>query len=674
MRLKNFIYNNSRLFLNRFNLVLLAVIFAIQIVGCNETDDDPEVSPSPEFVSAIVENEMPYDVVATFTKEVILTDSAGFNIQVNSVSATINSVSGDGTDTLTFRLDMDVIFDDDVTISYDSSMGNAEDTSSNPLMSFGPVNVTNNVDFQFDYLIDYVSSEGSFTYDLYVGSDPKDVYFIFTNTSATTDVAPPTVSSNNYSFSKNRAPNTGRQENINLDELFPRGIGLIGKSEITEFNRISPAYFNKNENSNNIVFPEPEAPLLYAIDDAYNFMNTSTSDLIPSTCRYVGSTVYKTLIIWVANDCWHIGGTKANLVTPEMINTIADKFLITGDDNDIYDWVANIFGEEWGAHDYSNLIVDDDEITILLFDIDNDNSTTGGVGGFFWAKDNFLTSSIDYSNERIMFYLDAVMLATPDGETWEMSDYLPASLVSALAHEFQHMIHFYQKAVLRTSDNNSETWLNELCSMAAEDIVADKLQVNGPRGVAYNDYSAGAANNTVGRLPLYNYYNDVPVTAWLSYPDVLKSYAVNYAFGSYLIRNFGGDQFLTDVVQNTYTDYQAIEYALSQAGSSDDFSKILRRWGAANLLSDLTNIQSSDNVTYNNSSSGFDFGDYKAGSINLYNYEYDSYDGPYIWSSLPDTDRGYLSNTYYHAANDITGQQSWDITLPDDMKLTVVVK
>ena len=66
-------------------------------------------------------------------------------------------------------------------------------------------------------------------------------------------------------------------------------------------------------------------------------------------------------------------------------------------------------------------------------------------------------------------------------------------------------------------------------TMVTEDLIAKKLQVDGPRGVAYNDGTAGSAGNTFGRLPYYNQYNYIPVAEWLqgSIDEVLMSYAVN---------------------------------------------------------------------------------------------------------------------------------------------------
>ena len=72
---------------------------------------------------------------------------------------------------------------------------------------------------------------------------------------------------------------------------------------------------------------------------------------------------------------------------------IADAFLTDEEPdstfNDIYDWVTNIYGEEWGDHSYpTELIGDYDEINIVLADLMDDNLDSG-VAGYFWAKDNY---------------------------------------------------------------------------------------------------------------------------------------------------------------------------------------------------------------------------------------------------------------------------------------------
>jgi len=297
---------------------------------------------------------------------------------------------------------------------------------------------------------------------------------------------------------------------------------------------------------------------------------------VSATARQVVEANGKKLIIWVADNQWNPSGEGLGTgkINQALANEMADAFLKPGNNNDLYEWITGIFGAEWGAHPYGELIGTTNEIHILLYDIDNDASTTGGVLGFFYSRDTFKKSFISKSNEKNMFYIDSVLYAT--------SAYWKSELISTLAHEFQHMIHWYQKGVL--ANKSSDTWLDEMCALTAEDFVADKLQVNGPRGVLYSDYTSGSTDNTEGRLPLYNYFNEAPLTTWLSGNDVYKSYSIAYAFGAYLARNHGGPGLFRSIVQDSAGDHNAV----SNSVLGYTFEELLREWGVSVVLSDKT--------------------------------------------------------------------------------------
>ncbi|HQL80849.1 MAG TPA: peptidase M30, partial [Spirochaetota bacterium] len=344
--------------------------------------------------------------------------------------------------------------------------------------------------------------------------------------------------------------------------------------------------------------------------------------------------------------------------------------------------------------DRAMMIGVDNQITILLYDINFDNSTTGGVVGYFWAKDNFKSSVISYSNERIMFYMDSVLFATvKTGEApWDITDYWPETVISILGHEFQHMIHFYQKTVMRSYGNGSETWLDEMCALATEDLVANKVLVNGPRGVQYDVPRCIASmsdpswpNISYGRLPLYNLYNDYSLTKWYSGDYVLVSYAVNYAFAAFLARNYGGAELFRNIVQNQYIDADAIEDALEKSGFPDvTFGQVLQKWAVANLLSDKTDTDTVKKYTYNNGDAAFttfssEIGGitYTLGSIDLYNYKYPSATpqvGPYIHDTMKFGLMPQASNYYYEAGTGLTGELTWNIKLKSRVRMNVVVK
>ena len=546
-----------------------------------------------------------------------------------------------------------------------------------------------------------------------IGPTSKDLYFIFTNISPYADTDYPALNDQDLSIQQAAVTSSTASK---PKPVLPDMAGTRGKPEVTEFNRNPYASLNKINPVtlllNLVPSSEPNYDVKY--DTGYFKIDAYTS--VKATCRYADTVTVsypfgdadnnKTLNIWVADNCWTGIGSKLKLVNQTMVNGMAEKFLKDSLDNDIYDWVTAIYGEEWGEYDSNPKLSDDDkamliapdnEITILLFDIDNDNSTSGGVLGYFWAKDNFKTSAISYSNERIMFYLDAVLYATNEG-TWEITDRWPSEIISTLAHEFQHMIQFYQKTVLLTDGSSgTETWIDEMCSLATEDLVANKLYVNGPRGADYSSATctADAGDDaspyiSLGRLPIFNYFDEYSVTAWYSGSNKLISYSLNYALGSYLARNYGGAEFFRNVVHNEYTDYRAIEYALNQVSpalpiENCKIGSVLRKWAATNLVSDKDDTQGY--YYYNNGLGGYWFYsysytptlEYTLGSIDLYKYRYEYstgkyYYGPYIYEKMRTGNMPAASNIYYLAGKGLSGTPTWNIRLKSNVRLTVVAR
>ncbi len=647
--------------------LILAIIFLIVFVSTScRLDDNPSTPESPP--------QTPTGLSVTAVTE-------------NSISLSWNPSTGAASYQLFSDLAPTGLFPTEV---YNGENTNATDTSLSTNTTYyykvrssnsaGPSELSEAISARTVFpKISHRSESGSFTLDMNLGSTPSDVYFVFTNPSSQPASSRPQVSA----LTGQQVPAVeSKTLEVDIEVLISQWVVVLrGKPEIDEFNRRPPPFTRAAPFSRKLL-PTPSAPLLDTVGDTYSFMNDSTSSLIPATCRLVASSINvatgnpRTLNVWVADECWEIGGSPAvpKKITQEMLDQMGTKFLVSALGNDIYDWVTNVYGEEWGTHSYSNLIAPDDNITILLYDIDGDRSTTGGVIGYFWAKDNYDTSTISCSNERVMFYLDAVMYATEDGPTWESTDFWPQALFSALAHEFQHMINFYQKTVLRTEGVGLDTWINEMLSLATEDFLSWYLQVSEPRGVSYDDGTAGSPNNSQGRLPLYNANNYVSLTTWL---QNLESYSICYAFGAYLFRNFGGVKVLRDIMHNSETDYRSIEVALAQGGFTETFPQLLQKWGVANLLSD--DIQAPASYIYNRGDflvSSLSGTSYKIGSINLFNYKIGNLVGPTIYASSPvgSADPKSTSNLYYTAGLGITGIQSWQIDLPTGMKLTVVRK
>ena len=225
---------------------------------------------------------------------------------------------------------------------------------------------------------------------------------------------------------------------------------------------------------------------------AFTLYGDATGSTV-AVCRYVsGDVVFgdrtRSLSIWVPESEWSTIEGVDGTVSPAKVDALAGAFFNPGGDtgSSIYAWVTAMLGDEWGTGgsvrygvSTFDVIGDTRNITILIADIEDDGDdleAQGGVIGYFYPGDTI--PEFQYSNERVMFAIDSAMLGTKEGASWDIGDYWPSTVISTLAHEFQHMIHFYQKAVLRGGDYFSEpTWIDELCSMQVEDLIADKIKV-----------------------------------------------------------------------------------------------------------------------------------------------------------------------------------------------------
>jgi hypothetical protein len=487
----------------------------------------------------------------------------------------------------------------------------------------------------------------------------RDVYFVFTNMSTTETAANPEVSG---------GAKRVRTAGVTRSLLSPTSQALLrDKPAAALFNSDVSGYLRSVPNRA-LVDPINLPLVVDTVSDQAEFFD-DLGNTLWATCRVVTDDgTGQFLSIWVEDAQWTDTG-EAGKVTQTMVDDLAANFLAGGADNDIYDWVTTVYGAQWGGHAEANLIGPSQWITILLLDID-DGGSGGTVVGFYYSKDSFIRSvatgtPLDYSNQRVMFYLDAPVMVVNQEET-----------LATLAHELQHMIHFYQKTVLLSSGIGSETWLDEMCSLVAEDLLAEKLAIQGPRGVSSSVGGAGASDNTAGRLPLFNLFNDISVLRW---NQRLEDYAIVFAFGAYLARNYGGGALFQKIVQNPQTDYRAIETALSALGENASVGTLLRRWAASVLLSDRTNMATAYRY---NIGDWFvpavpPFDSYRLGSIDLWNYRYGSQVGPFLYLSEP---IGYAaghapaSNLYYLAGKRLAGSHSWSIRIPGSVKLTAVVK
>jgi predicted RecA/RadA family phage recombinase len=258
-------------------------------------------------------------------------------------------------------------------------------------------------------------------------------------------------------------------------------------------------------------------------------------------------------------------GTHSNIwVVNNGIDTTQAKALATKFDL-IYPAETSLLGFEYGGGPSGNGGADGDtKIQILVYDI-VDASNVSQVAGFYHPKD---WSSVEPgSNKAEIFYVDS-------RETREHAEYV----YSTLAHEFQHMIHFNKKYL--GNAGTSETWYNEMLSLMTEDVMAGIIDIP-----TTSQYHPAQAN-----IPLFlDAYNEVGITEWDDFAH--SSYSKGYAFGAYLLRNYGGAELLKKILDNNVTNIASITAALNEISPGLTFETALARFGEAMIFSGTSKLE-----------------------------------------------------------------------------------
>ena len=260
------------------------------------------------------------------------------------------------------------------------------------------------------------------------------------------------------------------------------------------------------------------------------------------------------------SNIWVIG----NSIAKTRAQNLADRFDL------IYPAETNILGYEYGGGPGGNGGMDGDpKIQILVYNI-LDASGNAPVAGYFWDKDYYTDANIYSrwkwrSNEAEIFYLDASEINS-----------IPDYMYSTLIHEFQHMINFNMKYV--ENGKSTETWYNEMLSMMAEDLIAPMIGVS-----PTNNYHA--IQQEIPRF-LSTYYQ-IGVTQWLTTTTDLgrSSYSKGFAFGAYLMRNYGGAELLQKILANDTANADSITAALGEINPGMTFDKAFARYGEAMIFS-----------------------------------------------------------------------------------------
>jgi hypothetical protein len=80
-------------------------------------------------------------------------------------------------------------------------------------------------------------------------------------------------------------------------------------------------------------------------------------------------------------------------------------------------------------------------------------------------------------------------------------------------------------------------------------------------------------------------YNQIGLTEWNTLENV--SYAKGFAFGAYLMRNWGGAELMQKILANNTTNVESLSAALNEIENGLNFEKVLNRYCEALIFSGL---------------------------------------------------------------------------------------
>ncbi|MDD5467929.1 MAG: immune inhibitor A [Anaerolineales bacterium] len=274
--------------------------------------------------------------------------------------------------------------------------------------------------------------------------------------------------------------------------------------------------------------PPPTSPLQVGDKETFWASNTDTNANfeVSATLRYITDHAY----FWIED------GVTYNA---RDLRDLAEAF-----EERIYPTNREFFGSEWTPG------VDGDPHIYILYVRGMGES----IAGYFSTMDEYTPLVNEYTNSHEMFLFSADNVTFDEEFTY-----------GVLAHEFQHMIHWYR-------DRNEESWVNEGFSELATFL---------------NDYSAGGFDG------LYVMDPDVQLNVWpvqheLSGPH----YGASFLFMTYFLDRFGEDA-TKALVSHSENGLESIDLSMAEMDESDPLTgetitadDIFVDWTVATFLQD----------------------------------------------------------------------------------------
>jgi len=290
-------------------------------------------------------------------------------------------------------------------------------------------------------------------------------------------------------------------------ETITETLQLLEQTYIPINDPVDLAWALKGINITSNIYPDPFKPYTIGAKKDFWVLNSDREE----------SFIVKAILQQITDHAYFWVEDGVNF-DQENLRQLADTF-----ENQIYPTNRAFFGSEWSPG------VDNDERIHILY--------AGGLGksvaGFFAPKNEYPPQVYEHSNAHEIFLLNADNIRLNAEFTY-----------GVLAHEFQHMIHWY-------NDLNEESWLNEGFSEIA-------MYLNG--------YGIGGFEYIYANNP------DIQLNFWPgSQESPSPHYGASYLFLMYLMNRFGTD-LTRKIVAEQANGLTSIDLALQQAGIVDPLS------------------------------------------------------------------------------------------------------
>lgn len=272
-----------------------------------------------------------------------------------------------------------------------------------------------------------------------------------------------------------------------------------------------------------------EAPKHYQVGDRKTFWAFNNDTNIPYQQVAKLGCEREHLYFWIGEDVKYNEGE---------LQTLCDAF-----ETKIFPTNRAFFGSEWSPG------VDNDPHIYVLF-----AKGMGSIGGYFSSSDEYLPEVQQYSNAHEIIFMSADYNSLASDYTY-----------GVIAHEYQHMIHYYQ-------DMNEDGWINEGFSELA---------------ALLNGYDPGGMDYVFLNNPDWQ-LNWWPTDSSQTRP----SYGAAFLFVTYIMERFG-EEVTMELVQAPENGFAGVDAVFAENDIQNDDSgtiltaeDIFADWAVTNYLND----------------------------------------------------------------------------------------